>query len=69
MNPFRKCNDSRRCFAQQYGSTRQDGTVIYKCTLLNETYADGECPFCKPNRFVYKGKRYDGFIGQEENDE
>lgn len=31
------CRDKRPCFARNGG----------KCTILRESYADGECPFCK----------------------
>lgn len=46
-----RCRDPRACFA------RKDGC----CTVLRETYEHEKraCPFCKPERDVTKGKRYE----------
>ena len=48
-----QCNDRRKCFAKN-----SRGGGVYMCSLLHETYDDGKCPFCKPERNVTKGKRY-----------
>ena len=40
------CNDSRRCFAKRQ-RVRGEGKF---CTILMESYPDGKCPFCKPER-------------------
>lgn len=47
------CNDSRECFAKYrtYGHRN-------KCTILDCTYADGKCPFCKRRRDETNGKFY-----------
>lgn len=48
-----ECNDTRTCFAKfRY----PDGRVT--CRLLTETYPNGECPFCKPDREVTNGIVY-----------
>ena len=53
-----KCNDKRQCFAKERG---RDG---YYCTILAmpytnaPMYADGDCPFCKPEKEVTNGKYY-----------
>ena len=50
------CNDNRTCFARYraYGGT---GPLI--CTVLTDAYpVVGQCPFCKPEREITKGKHY-----------
>lgn len=42
------CIDERPCFAR----------FESECTLLEDTYPEGECPFCKPERDVTNGVRY-----------
>lgn len=43
------CEESRPCFAKgMYGG----------CTLLTDTYPDGSCPFCKPEKEVTNGISY-----------
>ena len=48
MKGFETCKDSRNCFAKHCG----------KCSLLNEVYPDGKCPFCKEEQFMTNGKYY-----------
>lgn len=45
----KKCNDKRKCFAQ---------TIYHDCSLLLETYEDGKCPFCKPEKTITNGRAY-----------
>jgi hypothetical protein len=51
--PLKQCNDNRPCFGK---GRNLAGDVV--CRVLCETYADGECPFCKPESDVTKGKKY-----------
>ena len=44
-----KCNDSRPCFAK----------TSKGCSILRETYKDGECPFCKPHADYTRGVRHE----------
>lgn len=46
------CKDKRICFAQE------DVFFKTKCSILRESYDDGKCPFCKPDKEVTKGKKY-----------
>lgn len=46
---MKKCNEKRNCFAKKDGM----------CTVLNSTYPAGKCKFCKPEREITKGKRYE----------
>lgn len=48
------CNETtRKCFANKDGA----------CTLLKTNYPEGECPFCKPERYVTDGKYYRKEVG------
>lgn len=42
------CKDTRACFAR-FGE---------RCGVLQSTYPDKECPFCKPSADVTNGKLY-----------
>ena len=51
------CNDTRLCFARV--NRKIPGNKIFRtCGILESSYADGKCPFCKPMREVTKGKMY-----------
>lgn len=45
-----KCNDRRPCFGKQF----KPG----ECGVLNASYPDGECPFCKERREITDQKFY-----------
>jgi len=49
MADYATCRDSRECFAKKEG---------HLCKILMESYEDGKCPFCKPEREVTDGVRY-----------
>lgn len=44
-----KCFDERECFAKNNK---------HRCELLNSTFADGKCPFCKPKSDYTNGVHY-----------
>lgn len=37
---YPKCHDRRKCFAK----------MNKECMILNESYSNGKCPFCKADR-------------------
>ena len=55
---YKKCNDSRPCFAKSGRGT---------CGILSETYEDdGQCPFCKEkieDKAVRKNERFNRQTG------